>query len=121
MTLYTNINGRRPFKKQKGIAMVEFAVGVIILLLLMLVVAEAGRAFFSYNTLTKAVRGGVRYIAANALKEDDSQVVSLTNQKITETRNMVIYGDLGGGTPVLPSVNAHVLEDTYVHHHSSSA
>ena len=90
------------FKRQKGIAVVEFAVGVILLLVVMLAVAEAGRAFYSYQTLTKAVRGGVRYISANAL--NNIPVVELTVQKITDTRNMVIYGQLSGGTPVLPSM-----------------
>ena len=87
------------FRHQKGIAVVEFAIGVIILLVLMLVAAEAGRAFYTYNTLTKAVRTGVRYIASNAL--NDVPVVDLTNQKITDTRNMVIYGQVSGGNAVL--------------------
>ena len=91
------------FKRQKGIAVVEFAVGVIILIVVMLAAAEAGRAFYSYQTLTKAVRNGVRYIASNSL--NDVPAVELTNQKIADTRNMVIYGQLLAGTPVLPSMD----------------
>lgn len=90
------------FKRQKGIAIVEFAVGVIVLLVVMLVVAEVGRAFYSYQTLTKAVRNGARYIASNVINE--VSVVGLTGQKIDDTRNVVIYGQVAPGTPVLPSM-----------------
>lgn len=88
--------------RQKGIALVEFSVGVIVLLVVMLGVAEAGRAFYSFNTLTKSVRGGVRYIADNAL--NNVPAVDLTAQKITETQNMVVYGQTTVGTAVLPSL-----------------
>lgn len=98
----------RPYARQKGIASIEFAVSVILLLVLMLAVAELGRAFYSYNTLTKAVRSGVRYISDNAL--NTVGVVALTGQKIADTRNMVIYGQLNAGTPVLPSMDASSID-----------
>lgn len=99
MSICIRPTNRLALRPQKGVAVVEFAIGVIILLVVMLVAAEAGRAFYTYNTLTKAVRSGVRYIASNALNA--VPVVDLTDQKITDTRNMVIYGQLSGGTPVL--------------------
>ena len=88
---------------QQGIAIVEFAIGVILLLVVILVVAEAGRAFYSYNTLTKTVRNGARYVSVNAL--DTVGTVRLSNQLIDDTRNVIIFGGLpGGGAPVLPSM-----------------
>ena len=58
---------RRCGKKQRGIATVEFAIAVPVLLLLMLVSAEVGRWLYQYNTLHKAVRDGVRYLAQEAI------------------------------------------------------
>ena len=54
----TQSNGVR---RQHGIATVELAIVAPILLLILLGVAEMGRALFQYNTLSKAVRDSARY------------------------------------------------------------
>jgi Flp pilus assembly protein TadG len=95
-------------KKQRGIAMVEFAIAVPVLLLLMLVAAEAGRWLYQYNTLHKAVRDGVRYAASEALngttgvmKQGDEWL-----EVVQDTQNVVVYGNPGGtGNPVLPGLS----------------
>lgn len=52
--------------KQKGVAAVEFAILVPLMILMVFGITEFGRAFYQYNTLTKSVRDGVRYLSTQA-------------------------------------------------------
>jgi Flp pilus assembly protein TadG len=101
-------------KKQRGIAMVEFAIAVPVLLLLMLASAEAGKWLYEYNTLHKAVRDGVRYLAQAAI-EGTTGVIDITPAKRDATRNVVIYGNPGGtGHPVLHGLSTGQITVTAV-------
>ena len=87
--------------KQCGAVLAEMALVTPILLFLMLATAEVTRAFVDHNTLTKAVRNGARYVAANGI-QGSTGVVVITAAVAADTRNLVVYGDVnGGGTPVL--------------------
>ena len=90
---------------QRGIVVVEFAISVLVLLFVMLAAVEIGRAYYSYNTLTKAVQNGARYLASNAIGPEG--LVDLTDPTlISETQNMVVTGNLdGSGAAVLPDFN----------------
>jgi Flp pilus assembly protein TadG len=91
--------------KQRGLAMIEFAISVPVLLFLMLATAEIGRMLFQYNTLAKAVRDGARYAAANAAV-GTTRVVDITATTRTQTRNLVVTGNrLGTGAALLPGLN----------------
>ncbi|MGH8523934.1 MAG: TadE/TadG family type IV pilus assembly protein, partial [Gammaproteobacteria bacterium] len=78
---------------------VEFAIVAPVLLLLMLATAELGKAFFEYNTLTKAVRDGARYLSGEA--SNAAGIIDLTqncpvpaNLTIDVcTQNLVVYGN----------------------------
>lgn len=48
---------------EKGAAAVEFAIVVIVLLLIVGGIVEFGRAFWYYDALTKATRDGARYMS----------------------------------------------------------
>ncbi len=99
---------------QRGIATVEFAIAVPVLLLLMLVAAEAGRWLYQYNTLHKAVRDGVRYLAQEAIT-GTTGVIDITAAKRTATQNVVVYGNIGGsGTPALPGLTTGQITVTAV-------
>ena len=88
---------------QRGVATIEFAIVVPVLLLLLFGVTEVGRALVRYNTLTKAVQDGARYAAAKGLLGTTGNV-NVTAQLTTEVRNVVVYGNTAGaGTPVLTS------------------
>jgi Flp pilus assembly protein TadG len=52
--------------RQQGLAIVELAVVMPMLMFLLLATAELGRALYQQDALTKAVRDGARYLAANA-------------------------------------------------------
>ncbi|MEJ2115423.1 MAG: pilus assembly protein, partial [Gammaproteobacteria bacterium] len=72
---------------QGGLAAVEFVVILPILLLLMLASAELGRAFYQYNTLTKTVRDGARYLADNSLI-GTTGLIDITGEA-SNTQNLV--------------------------------
>jgi len=80
---------------QRGQSLLEFAAVLPLLLLLAFGVTEFGRAFYQYNTLSKAIRDGARYMS--------SHIYSTT--EMNNAKNMVVYGNTGGsGTSVLPGL-----------------
>jgi hypothetical protein len=82
-------------KKQKGVAIVEFALILPFLLLLSFTAAEFGRAIWQYNTLTKSVRDAVRYLS-----------IQTPGTKIPEARNLMVYGSTSDtGQPLAPGLN----------------
>ena len=88
--------------RQRGAVLVEMALVTPIMLILMVAVADLTRAFVDHNTLTKAVRNGVRYVAANAY-QGTTGVVSLNATLVSEARNLVVFGATSppGGTPAV--------------------
>ena len=91
----------RGSRRQKGVAIVEFTIVLPVLLFLILVVAEFGRAFMYYNTLTRAVRDSTRYVSSKALK-GQSQVVEIDAALIQNAENLIAYGNvIGSGATLL--------------------
>lgn len=87
---------------QRGLAAVEFVICAPVMLLLLLGCAELGRAFIHYATLSYAVRNATRFVTENAIN-GTTGVVQLTNDRITQARNLAVFGNVGGsGTPRLP-------------------
>jgi Flp pilus assembly protein TadG len=68
---------------QTGVALVEFALVLPLLLVLSLVTAELGRAVYCYNGIAKAVRDSVRYLS-----------VQSPGTHVAEARNLILYGDV---------------------------
>lgn len=82
--------------------MIEFAIGLPVLLFLLLATAEVGRLINQYNTLTKAVRDGVRYAASKAAL-GTTGIVTVTPAIQSAVANLVVTGSTAGtGTPLLP-------------------
>lgn len=97
---------QRSMLRQKGAALVEMVLVTPILLFLMLATGDLTRAFIEHNTLTKAVRNGVRYVAANAF-QGTLGVVNIDATLRNETKNLVVYGyttPAAGTLPVLPGL-----------------
>jgi hypothetical protein len=91
----------RSRRRQRGLAAVEMTLVTPLLLLLMFATAELGRVLIQYNTLTKAVRDGVRHAATHALT-GSTGVVLLEGALVEEIRNLVVYGNpTGAGSPLL--------------------
>jgi len=86
---------KREPKLQRGQSLLEFAMVLPLLLLIALGVIEFGRAYYQYNTLSKAVREAARYMS---MQKYDS--VGRDRAK-----NMAVYGNREGtGTPCLPGL-----------------
>lgn len=103
-----NRAGVRPrscLSRSHGLAAVELAVLMPVYFMLMLGVAELGRACYEYNTLTKLVRAGATYVVREA--NNGAGVVDLTKANLlTDTRNLVVFGTpAAGGAPLLTGLS----------------
>jgi Flp pilus assembly protein TadG len=78
--------------RQTGVALIEFAFVLPLLLVLSLTATELGRAVYRYNTSAKAVRDAVRYLS-----------VQTPGTHLAEARNLVVYGNPAGTGPLLDS------------------
>jgi hypothetical protein len=85
-------------RRQVGAAMIEMVAVTPLLLLLILGVAEIGKALAQYNTLNKSVREAVRHVAASALL-GSTGTVSLSQDLKDEAKNLVVYGSVAQGDP----------------------
>jgi Flp pilus assembly protein TadG len=102
----------RCWSGQRGLAAVEFAIALAVLMAVMLATAEFARAFSQYNTLTKTTRDGVRYLAGRAL-QGTTGTVEITASLETETKNLVVYGNaVGAGAPLLEALGADQVDVT---------
>lgn len=77
--------------RQAGVALVEFALVLPLLLLLAFIATEYGRALYQYNALTKSVRDAVRFLSIQ-----DPETMT------TQAKNLVVYGSVTNtGTPLV--------------------
>ena len=76
---------------QKGVALIELALILPLLLLLTFITTEFARAMFEYNAITKSTRDAVRYLTFQT-----------PGTRITEAQNLIVYGNPGGtGSPLV--------------------
>ena len=89
-------------KALKGIVSIEFVLMMTAVFTPIVIgTLEVGRVFYQYNTITKAVRGGVRYIS----------LYSTTNpsyvDKQTEAKNLTVNGNTAGtGNALVPGLTS---------------
>lgn len=103
--IMTNCSNRRC--RQRGTMTIEFIIVAPILLLLLMAISEFGHALYQYNGLTKSVRDGARYLAANAATVGSTGTIVIDGDDTTETENLVVYGNTAGtGSPKLPGLAA---------------
>lgn len=88
-------------KNQKGIALVEFALILPMLVMLLFLTTELGRAYYQYDTITKAVRQAARYLSVRA-----------QGSGIAGARNIIVYGNPDGtGAPLIPGLTLSNVPD----------
>lgn len=98
----------RSGRRQYGTAIIEFVVTLPFLLLAFMATAEFGRLLSQYDTLTKSVRDGARYLASNALVGGGTTgLVVITPALTSATQNLVVTGNTAGtGSAILPKLAA---------------
>jgi len=75
---------------QRGVAIVEFALILPLLLVMTFITTEFGRAVYQYNTIAKSVRDAARYLS-----------IQTPNTHLAEAANLVVYGNTAGtGSPL---------------------
>jgi Flp pilus assembly protein TadG len=75
---------------QHGVAIVEFALVLPVLLAMAIITVEMGRAVQRYNSTAKVVRDAVRYLSTQT-----------PGTHIAEARNLIVYGNTAGtGNPL---------------------
>lgn len=87
-------------RKERGLAIIEFTITLPLLLVLLFAVAEVGRLLYQYNTLTKAVEDGARFLAGRARAANASgSLATVTSDAV----KLVQYGStLSGQALLLP-------------------
>lgn len=95
---------------RRGSATIEFALSFAFLFAVFTGVFQFGYAFYQYNYLENAVRGGARYAS---LRVYDSSNSTPSAAYLTAVRNMVLYGNPSGGTqPVTRGLTANKVSVT---------
>ena len=79
--------------RQRGAAIIEFALILPLLLVLTFITTEFGRAMYEYNALTKSTRDAARYLS----------VQFQSNTQVDEARNLAVYGTTTAGSQPLVS------------------
>lgn len=78
--------------KQSGVAIIEFALILPLLLILTFITTEFGRALYQYNILAKSVRNSARYMSTQSPGD---------TSKFATAKNLAVYGNPAGtGTPL---------------------
>ncbi len=89
---------------RKGNELIEFALVLPLLILMLAGAIEFGRAFYTYNILTKSVRNAARYVSAAQLLVSGTTGV-LDSVYVNNAKNLVVYGNVAGtGIRVIPSL-----------------
>jgi len=89
----------RSSKFQRGNSILEFAIAAGLLFPAFAGTFQFGYAFFNYNNLDTAIRGGARYAA---LRSYDSSTSTPSAAFLSAVQNMVVYGNSAGtGNPVV--------------------
>jgi Flp pilus assembly protein TadG len=83
MTNHTNYQKRQMPGLQKGVAVVEFGLLIVLLLMIVGAIIEFGRVFWYYDALTKATRDGARFMS----KADKTIIASI---EVNAARNLVV-------------------------------
>lgn len=95
--------GQKQCGRQRGVATVEFAITLPLLMLVLLATAEVGRALFQYNTLTKALRDSARYVSG--ARPGTTGVFNLTAEIRDAAQKLAVYGNAAGaGATLLPGL-----------------
>lgn len=84
--------------RHRGVAAVELALILPLLLAIGFAITEFGRGIYTYNTLTKSARGASRYLSTQLAGDTAAYATA---------RNLVAYGNPAGtGAPLVPGLDS---------------
>lgn len=97
MSLLTSLPPRRAATRaERGVAAVEFAIMLSLLVTILLGASEFGRAMYQYDTLVKNTRSAARYLSQFAPGDTVAQ---------GQAANLAVYGQTaGGGQALVPGL-----------------
>lgn len=108
----------RSFRSTRGAAMVEFAIVLPIILLVSFAIVDFGRALYTVNNLTAAVREGAR-LASTQINPDPTTAGSKSAVSTAVTNYVVAFGGNAGAptvnetfTGALPNLQAITVQIT---------
>lgn len=81
--------------KHNGIAAIELAIILPLLLAIFFAITEFGRALYIYNSLAKSVRASARFLSGQ--QPDDSTAIAIA-------KNIAANGTPVGGQPLVPGL-----------------
>jgi len=98
------MKGKSGFRSERAAAMVEFAIVLPILLLLVFGIIDFGRALYTLNNLTAAVREGAR-LASTQISPDPTTGGSMSAVSTAVTNYVVAFGGNAGAPQVTETFN----------------
>ena len=93
------MQAKRSFCSSRGAAMVEFAIVLPVLLLMVFGIVDFGRALYTLNNLTAAVREGAR-LASTQISPDPTTSGSMSAVSTAVTNYVVAFGGNAGAPTV---------------------
>lgn len=90
--------------RQRGVALVELALTLCLLLAIAFAITEFGRAIYTYNTLAKAARDASRYLTTQPAGDATAQ---------TTAQNLAVYGqpvvNRSTAVPLVPGLTVNMV------------
>jgi hypothetical protein len=103
------MNNQLWYKKQRGIAAIEFTIILPLFLVIIFFTAELGRALYQYSQLTRMIRDAGRHLSQTIITTGNgvpADLIDLScNDCISDTKNILIYGASSGATPQLSGIS----------------
>ncbi|MBP1685300.1 MAG: TadZ/CpaE-like protein [Deltaproteobacteria bacterium] len=91
------------FRDQRGQELIEFVLVMPLLVLMLAGGVEFGRAFYTYNILTKSVRNAARYLSDTQISPVGPGVIAASY--VTKAQNLAVFGTVSGtGTRIVPGL-----------------
>ncbi|MDX1810989.1 MAG: TadE/TadG family type IV pilus assembly protein, partial [Gammaproteobacteria bacterium] len=81
-------------RKQRGVAMLEMAISLPLLILLLAVMGEIGNVMYQQSSLNKSIETGAIY--ASKTTRLGTGLVKINAQTLKNTQNLVLYGNISG-------------------------
>ncbi|MDC7700349.1 TadE/TadG family type IV pilus assembly protein [Vogesella indigofera] len=88
----------QPRSRQQGVAAVEMAILLMPLIFIVFGITEFGRAFYQFNTVTKATRDAARYLSAQQPGTKDTEATCLVRHGNTSCSGPLLAPELDDAT-----------------------